>query len=314
MSYPKLRITRAYAHVEVREGRGAQRWQDMAEIFRGPATRGQEWKSGEGNKLSARHCMWPSDPASSLSLPYSVSGTEGLNVGQADVREFPAGVFSTKGIVSGGDEFASDALILHEDPRSGNCYKIRLTAALLGLPLAIRQYDIMRGETRTPDFLATVNANGRIPVLQIGEGDSARFLPESNAACWYLAEGSPLIPADRFDRADMLRWMFFEQYNHEPNIATLRFWLRFVGEGNLSDQQRAQIMPKRIAGADALRVMDEHLATRSWFVGGTLTLADIALYAYTHKAEEAGFGLGDYLAIVRWLKRVAAQPRFVTMD
>ena len=208
----------------------------------------------------------------------------------------------------------ADPLILHEDTRSGNCYKIRLTAALLGQPLALRQYDIMRGETRTAEFLAQVNANGRIPVLQIGEGEGARFLPESNAACWYLAEGSPLIPGDRFARADMLRWMFFEQYNHEPNVATLRFWLRFVGEANLSDQQRGQIMAKRVAGADALRVMDEHLATRSWFVGTGATLADIALYAYTHKADEAGFGLGDYPAIGRWLERVAAQPGFVTMD
>lgn len=206
------------------------------------------------------------------------------------------------------------ALTLHEDPRSGNCYKIKLTAALLGLPLATWQYDIMKGETRTPEFLATVNANGRIPVLQIGDGAAARFLPESNAACWYLAEGSHLIPDDRFDRADMLRWMFFEQYNHEPNVATLRFWLRFVGEANLSDQQRGQIMAKRVAGADALRVMEEHLAAHDWFVGPGPTLADIALYAYTHKAEEAGFGLRDYPAIGRWLDRVAAQHGFVTMD
>ena len=105
-------------------------------------------------------------------------------------------------------------LILHQDPRSGNCYKIVLTAALLGIPLTIRDYDIVRGETRTPDFLAQVNANGRIPVLQIGD----RFLPESNAACWYLAQSSALIPADRFKQADVLRWMFFEQYNHEPNV------------------------------------------------------------------------------------------------
>lgn len=208
----------------------------------------------------------------------------------------------------------ADALILHEDPRSGNCYKIRLTASLLGLSLATRQYDIMRGETRTAAFLAEVNANGRIPVLQVGEGADARFLPESNAACWYLAEGSGLVPQDRFARADMLRWMFFEQYNHEPNVATLRFWLRFVGEANLSDQQRAMILPKRVAGADALRVMDQHLAARAWFVGEAVTLADIALYAYTHRAEEAGFGLGDYPAIGRWLERVAARPGFVTMD
>jgi glutathione S-transferase len=208
----------------------------------------------------------------------------------------------------------TEPLTLHEDPRSGNCYKIKLTAALLGLPLALRQYDIMQGETRTAEFLAGVNANGRIPVLQIGEGPDARFLPESNAACWYLAEGSRLIPDDRFDRADMLRWMFFEQYNHEPNVATLRFWLRFVGEANLSDQQRALIPAKRAGGADALRVMDQHLAAHDWFAGTGLSLADIALYAYTHKAEEAGFGLGDHPAIGRWLARVAAQPGFVTMD
>ena len=139
-------------------------------------------------------------------------------------------------------------LTLHQDPRSGNCYKIALTAALLGIPLATRDYDIMKGETRTPEFLARVNANGRIPVLQIGQ----KLLPESNAACWYLAQGSALVPDDRFAQADVLRWMFFEQYNHEPNVATLRFWLRFVGEGNLSEAQRAQLPAKRAAGEAAL--------------------------------------------------------------
>jgi glutathione S-transferase len=202
------------------------------------------------------------------------------------------------------------ALTLHEDPRSGNCFKIRLTAALLGLPLATRHYDIMAGETRTPEFLAHVNANGRIPVLQVGD----RFLPESNAACWYLAEGTRLVPEDRFDRADMLRWMFFEQYNHEPNVATLRFWLHFVGEARLSEHQRAQVMPKRIAGCEALKVMDGHLAALDWFVGDGPTLADIALFPYTHKAEEGGFGLGDYPAVCRWIARIEALPGFVTMD
>ena len=128
-------------------------------------------------------------------------------------------------------------LILHEYSASGNCYKIRLTACLLGLPIERREYDILKGETRTPEFLAHVNANGRIPVLQVGD----RFLPESNAACFYLADGTRLVPDDRFDRADMLRWMFFEQYNHEPNIATLRFWLAYVGEANLSEAQLGQI-------------------------------------------------------------------------
>ena len=208
----------------------------------------------------------------------------------------------------------SARLTLHEDPRSGNCYKIRLTAALLGLPLERRFYDIMAGETRTPEFLARVNGNGRIPVLEIAEPAGLRFLPESNAACWYLAEGSALIPATRFERADMLRWMFFEQYNHEPNVATLRFWLAFVGERNLSDQQRAQIPAKRVAGEAALALMDEHLATRDWFVGAAPTLADIALYAYTHVAEGGGFRLGDYPAIGRWLARMAARPGYVAMD
>jgi glutathione S-transferase len=208
----------------------------------------------------------------------------------------------------------AEMLTLHEDPRSGNCYKIKLTAALLGLPLETRAYDIMKGETRTPEFLATVNANGRIPVLQIGEGAAAQFLPESNAACWYVAHGSALIPADRFAQADMLRWMFFEQYNHEPNVATLRFWLRFVGEANLSAEQRAQIMAKRMAGCAALELMDKHLATHAFFCGDVVTLADIALFAYTHVAEEGGFGLGDYPQIHGWIARMQALPGFVTMD
>src|SRR6476661_9628265 len=131
----------------------------------------------------------------------------------------------------------SDKLVLHEDPGSANCYKVRLTAALAGVPIERRDYDIMKGATRTPEFLASVNANGRIPVLQIGD----RFLAESNAACWWLADGSHLIPSDRFARADMLRWMFWEQYNHEPNVATLKFWRLFVGEEKLTDAQRAQL-------------------------------------------------------------------------
>jgi glutathione S-transferase len=212
----------------------------------------------------------------------------------------------------------ADALTLHEDPRSGNCYKIRLTAALLGLPLATRAYDIMQGETRTPEFLATVNANGRIPVLQIGDGAAengpALFLPESNAACWYLAHGSALIPEDRFVQADMLRWMFFEQYNHEPNVATLRFWLRFVGEANLSEQQRAQMMAKRMAGCAALELMDKYLQGNRFFCGDAPTLADIALFPYTHVAEEGGFRLGNYPHIGGWIARVQALPGFVPMD
>jgi len=113
----------------------------------------------------------------------------------------------------------SETLVLHEYAASGNCYKVRLTAALVGRALERREYDIVKGETRTPQFLSEVNANGRIPVLQVGD----RFIPESNAACHYIADGSQLVPSDAFDHADMLRWMFWEQYNHEPNVATLRF-------------------------------------------------------------------------------------------
>jgi len=211
-------------------------------------------------------------------------------------------------------EVVADALTLHEDPRSGNCYKIRLTAALLGLPLATRRYDIMKRETRTPEFLAQVNAGGRIPVLQIGAGAGARVLPESNAACWYLAHGSALIPQDRFAQADMLRWMFFEQYNHEPNVATLRFWLRFVGEANLSAEQRAQMMPKRMAGCAALKLMDGHLADNAFFCGDAPTLADIALFAYTHVAEEGGFALGDTPHVQAWIARVRSIPAFIPMN
>ncbi|HLL30740.1 MAG TPA: glutathione S-transferase family protein [Allosphingosinicella sp.] len=203
----------------------------------------------------------------------------------------------------------TDTLVLHEYSASGNCYKIRLAAAYLGLDLQRREYDILKGETRTAGFLANVNPNGRIPVLQVGE----RFIPESNAACFYLADGTELVPDDRFDRADMLRWMFFEQYNHEPNVATLRFWLAFLGEERLSDVQRSLLPGKREAGEAALRLMDEHLAGRDWFVGSRLSLADIALYAYTHVADEGGFDLGRYPAVTAWIARIASMPGYLPM-
>jgi len=201
-------------------------------------------------------------------------------------------------------------LVLHEYARSGNCYKIRLTAAHLGVALERREYDIMQGETRTPGFLERINANGRIPVLQVGD----RLLPESNAACWYLASGTPLLPEDRFDQADVLHWLCWEQYNHEPNVATLRFWFGWIGEANLSEFQRAALPLKRAAGLAALRLMDDHLATRDYLVGGRFTVADIVLYAYTHTCEEGGYRLGDYPAVAAWLARVAAQPGHVTLD
>ena len=201
-------------------------------------------------------------------------------------------------------------LVLHEYAASGNCYKVRLTAAHVGVPIERREYDIMKGETRTPEFLANVNANGRIPVLEVGE----RFIPESNAACYFIADGSPLVPSDRFEHADMLRWMFFEQYNHEPNIATLRFWKDWVGFDNLSEVQRLQIPLKRQGGEAALKLMDENLSSRDWFVGDAISLADICLYAYTHVAGDADFDLHLYPGVVAWMERITSHPRHITFD
>ncbi|WP_293884376.1 glutathione S-transferase family protein [Sphingomonas sp.] len=203
----------------------------------------------------------------------------------------------------------TETLILHEYALSGNCYKIRLTAAHVGATLQRREYDILQGETRTADFLGTVNANGRIPVLQIGD----RFLPESNAACFWLADSSPLIPVDRFDRADMLRWMNWEQYNHEPNVATMRFLRAFLFEENWSPEQRASVPMRTRNGDAALALMDDHLATRQWFVGKTPTVADLCLYPYTSTAGEGAFDLTRYPHVSRWLDDVAALPGHVTI-
>jgi len=204
----------------------------------------------------------------------------------------------------------NDQLVLHEYSPSGNCYKVRLTAAMAGKKLQRREYDILKGETRTPEFLAKINSNGRIPVLQVGD----RFIPESNAASYYVAEGSHLIPTDPFDHADMLRWMFWEQYSHEPNIATLRFWMRELGPDGLSDLQRLQMPGKRQQGNAALKLMDEHLGGRDWFVGDSISLADICLFAYTHVAGEADFDLQRYSNVLAWIERVKAEPRYIDKD
>ena len=204
----------------------------------------------------------------------------------------------------------TENLVLHEYSASGNCYKVRLAAALIGKHVDRREYDITKGETRTPDFLANVNANGRIPVLQVGD----RFIPESNAATYYIAEGSHLIPTDPFDHADMLRWMFWEQYNHEPNIATLRFWMRWLGFDNLSDLQRLQMPGKRQAGNAALKLMDDHLAGREWFIGESTSLADVCLFAYTHVAGDADFDLQRYPNVLQWVEHMKGHPRYQALD
>lgn len=203
-------------------------------------------------------------------------------------------------------------LILHEYSWSGNCYKIRLTASLLGLTLKDRlEYDVLKGETRTPEYLSKVNANGRIPVLQIGQDT---FLPESGAACHYLADGTDLIPTDRLQRAQVLQWMFFEQYSFEPYAGTLRFWLAKRGIESLSQEQKESIPEKRSQGEAALAIMNDHLSTRKFFVAEKLTVADVALYAYTHVAPEGGFDLSKFPHVQSWCERIRQQPGYVAVN
>ena len=193
---------------------------------------------------------------------------------------------------------------LYDFLESGNGYKVRLALHQLGIPFERVEMDIVAGATRTPGFLAK-NPNGRIPTLELPDGT---FLAESNAILFYLADGTPLLPTDRLQRAQVLQWMFFEQYSHEPNIATSRYWLHHV---ELTPERRAALVEKKRAGDAALGVMETHLASRTFFVGERYTIADIALYAYTHVADEGGFDLGPFPAVRAWLARVASQPRHV---
>jgi glutathione S-transferase len=195
-------------------------------------------------------------------------------------------------------------LRLYDFLASGNGYKVRLLLAQLGIPFARVELDIVAGATRTPEFLGK-NPNGRIPTLELEDGT---FLPESNAILFYLAEGTPYLPDDRLARARVLQWMFFEQYSHEPNIATSRFWLM---HGEPTAERRVALAQKQPLGYAALGVMEQHLGARPYFVGERYSIADIALYAYTHVAHEGGFDLGRFAAVRSWLERVRAQPGHV---
>ena len=193
---------------------------------------------------------------------------------------------------------------LYDFLSSGNGYKVRLVLHQLGLPFTRIEVDIVRGETRTAQFLAK-NPNGRIPLLELRDGT---FLAESNAILFYLADGTPLLPADRLERAQVLQWMFFEQYSHEPNVATSRYWLHHL---ELTPERRAALVDKQRLGHAALAVMEQHLATRTYFVGELYSIADVALFAYTHVADEGGFDLAPYPAVRAWLARVAREPGHV---
>ncbi|MBD1839214.1 glutathione S-transferase family protein [Coleofasciculus sp. FACHB-64] len=189
---------------------------------------------------------------------------------------------------------------------SGNCYKIRLLLTQLEIPFESIELNILKGETRTPEFLSK-NPNGRIPVL---ETESGQFLAESNAILFYLSEGTDFLPNDRFERAKVLQWLFFEQYSHEPYIATSRFWISILGK---PEEYKEALNQKREPGYAALTVMEKHLTNCNFFVGERYSIADIGLFAYTHVADEGGFDLTRFPAIQDWIERVKAQPQHISI-
>jgi glutathione S-transferase len=189
---------------------------------------------------------------------------------------------------------------------SGNCHKVRMVLEALELPYEWTEIDLVRGQTRTPEFLA-MNPNGQVPVLEIEPGV---HLPQSNAILCYLADGTPLVPDDRLQRARAMEWMFFEQYSHEPYIAVARYLRRFHPD---PASQRALVQTKMDGGYHALAVMENHLAREPFFAAGRYTIADIALYGYTHVAGEGGFDLARFPAVTTWLARIEAQPGYVRM-
>ena len=193
---------------------------------------------------------------------------------------------------------------LYNVPYSGNSYKVRLLLAHLAIPCEIIEVDILKGESRTAEFLK-INPNGRTPVLD----DNGFVLAESNAILAYLARGTSYLPDDREKFALIFQWMFFEQYSHEPFIATSRFWLQHKPD---SPEKIALLASKRDGGWAALKIMEYHLSKHDFFVN-EYSIADIALFAYTHVSHEGGFPLNDFPEIRRWIGRVEAQPGFVPM-
>jgi glutathione S-transferase len=187
---------------------------------------------------------------------------------------------------------------------SGNGYKVRLLLTQLEIPFERIELNILKGETRTTEFLVK-NPNGKIPLLEIAP-DS--FISESNAILYYLSRETEYFPQDKYQQALVMQWLFFEQYSHEPNIATPRFWITELQQG---DKYQKEIEQKRKLGYAALNVMEKHLKKKDFFVASRYTIADIALYAYTHVAEEGGFNLTQYDAIKSWFKRIESQPKHI---
>jgi glutathione S-transferase len=198
-------------------------------------------------------------------------------------------------------------LKLYEYASSGNCYKIRLLLNQLGIAYQRIPIDILKGESRTAEFLV-MNPVGKTPVLEINPG---QYLAESNAIIAYLADGTDFLPVDRWERAQVMQWLFFEQYSHEPNIATVRFWISIA---KIAEQKSAAIAQKQALGDAALQVMEQHLTKYNYFVGDRYSIADIALYAYTHVAEEGNFDLSQFPAILAWFDRVVRQPNHLIIS
>jgi glutathione S-transferase len=193
-------------------------------------------------------------------------------------------------------------VLLYDNPISGNCYKVRLLFSLLGIDYERREVDVVDRSNRA-ELLGELNPGLRVPTLVLDDG---RPLAESDAILVYFAEGTEYLPTDRYERAQALQWMFFEQYSHEPNIAVLRFW---AGAGIEPDEREAAA--KREGGYRALEAMERHLVGRDFFVADAPTVADLALYAYTHVADEGGFEMGRFEAIGAWLERIRALPGYV---
>lgn len=197
---------------------------------------------------------------------------------------------------------------LYSMQSSGNCYKLRLALHQTGTPFVLADMDVLKGETRTPEFLAK-NPCGKVPLLELPDG---RFLAESNAGLFYLAKGTPLLPDNPFEQAKVLQWMFFEQYSHEPYIAVARFWWSLAPGGQEKKANEFKNWHKK--GYEALDIMEQRLQKHDFLAAGRYTIADIALYAYTHVAAQGGFDLAPYQAIRKWLSRVNSQKNHVDID
>jgi glutathione S-transferase len=199
-------------------------------------------------------------------------------------------------------------VLLYDSPVSGNCYKVRLLRAHLGIPYERRAVDVVDRSNRR-ELLGDLNPSLRVPTLVLDDG---RPLAESNAILWYFGEGTRFVPQEGYGRAQVLQWMFYEQYELEPALAVVRFWLAYSGRPEGLSADRRDELTK--AGYRVIATMDRHLADRAFLVGESLTLADISLYAYTHGAHEGGFDLAEYPAVRAWLNRVAAEPGHVPID